>query len=242
MSDQIYQATKTRSSRPGWSLTFRHPRRSDARGKYGLKVRRGLNTKDDIEADSLVAQLNTLLGDPTWWSLDRRMEAERKFAAPIVSAFFDGIEVGGLKSRDLREEVIPLPTPDEGYARVMLVGVTGAGKTTLLRHLIGSDHRQDRFPSTSTAKTTTADIEIIMQGGPFNAAITFMTEHETRCAVDECLEAACAAAVKDLQHADSKIAETLLEHPEQRFRLSYTLGGLAAESAGPRGGRVRLSI
>ncbi|MDE0463424.1 MAG: hypothetical protein OXH93_13490 [Caldilineaceae bacterium] len=225
MSEQIYKATKTRSNRPGWSVTFRHPRRRDARGKYGLKVRRGLNTTDDVEADRLVAQLNSLLADPTWWSLDRRMEAERTFAEPAVSAFFDGIEVGVMNSKNLRDKVFPLPTPDEGYARVMLVGVTGAGKTTLLRHLIGSDHRRDRFPSTSTAKTTTADIEIIMKTGPFKAAITFMTEHETRCAIDECLEEACTAAIQDLQHDDSKIAEALLEHREQRFRLSYILGG-----------------
>ena len=224
MAAQIYKATKTRSNRPGWSVTFRHPRRSDARGKYGLKVRRGLNTTDDDEADHMVAQLNALLGDPTWWSLDRRMEAERQFARPVVSAFFDGIEAGVLNAKDLREEIIPLPTPKEGYARVMLVGVTGAGKTTLLRHFIGSDHGRDRFPSTSTAKTTTADIEIVTVDGPFKAAITFMTEHETRCAVDECLEEACATVIRDPQHDDLKIAEALLEHREQRFRLSYILG------------------
>ncbi len=233
MSEQIYKATKTRSNRPGWSVTFRHPRRRDARGKYGLKVRRGLNTTDNVEADRLVAQLNSLLADPTWWSLDRRMEAERTFAVPAVSAFFDGIEVGVMNSKNLRGKVIPIPTPDDGYARVLLVGVTGAGKTTLLRHLIGSDHRRDRFPSTSTAKTTTADIEIIMKAGPFRAAITFMTEHETRCAVDECLEEACAAAIQDLQHDDSKIAEALLEHREQRFRLSYILGGWPQNQSDP---------
>ncbi len=224
MAAQSYKATKTRSNRPGWSVTFRHPRRSDARGKYGLKVRRGLNTTDDAEADLLVAQLNTLLGDQSWWSLDRRMEAERQFARPVVSAFFDGIEVGVMNSKKIREGIIPLPTPQEGYARIMLVGVTGAGKTTLLRHLIGSDHGRDRFPSTSTAKTTTADIEIVTSDGPFKAAITFMTEHETRCAVDECLEEACATVIRDPQHDDSKIAEALLEHREQRFRLSYILG------------------
>ena len=62
MSEQIYKATKTRSNRPGWSVTFRHPRRRDARGKYGLKVRRGLNTTDDVEADRLVAELNSSAG------------------------------------------------------------------------------------------------------------------------------------------------------------------------------------
>ena len=224
MATGIYKATKTRSNRPGWSVTFRHPRRSDARGKNGLKVRRGLNTANDVEADRLVAQLNELLSDQSWWSLDRRIDAERRFDSIVVSAFFDGIEVGKLEPRELRETVIPLPTRNEGYSRVMLVGVTGAGKTTLLRHLIGSDHRRDRFPSTSTAKTTTADIEIVTAEGPFRAAITFMTEHEVRCAVDECLEEACVAAVRNSQSSDTEIAEALLEHREQRFRLSYILG------------------
>ena len=222
MTTTIYKASKTRSNRPGWSVTFNHPRRTDARGKYGLKVRRGLGTADDAEADRLVDQLDALLSDPSWWSLDRRADAEQRFASVIVAAFFDGIEVGKVRSKDLREEALPLPTPEEGYARVMLVGATGAGKTTLLRHLIGSDHKRDRFPSTSTAKTTTADIEIITGPGPFRAAITFMTEHEVRCAVDECLEAACESVIRG--HDSTRIAEALLEHREQRFRLSYPLG------------------
>ena len=190
MTTTIYKASKTRSNnRPGWSVTFSHPRRTDARGKFGLKVRRGLGTADDARADQLVGQLNEILADPSWWSLDRRTEASQKFDAIVVSAFFDGIEVGKIKSKERREEMLPLPTPDDGYARVMLVGSTGAGKTTLLRQLIGSDHTRDRFPSTSTAKTTTADIEIITTAtGPFKSVITFMNEHEVRAAVDECLE------------------------------------------------------
>ena len=72
------RASKTRSSRPGWSVTFRHPVRTDSRGQRGLKVRRGLGTADDAEADRLVAQLNELLDDERWWSGDRRAEAERR--------------------------------------------------------------------------------------------------------------------------------------------------------------------
>ena len=58
MKATIYKASKTRSNRPGWSVTFNHPCRTDARGKYGLKVRRGLGTADDAEADRLVDQLD----------------------------------------------------------------------------------------------------------------------------------------------------------------------------------------
>lgn len=229
MVSQIYTATKTRSGRPGWSVIFSHPRRTDARGRYGLKVRRGLGTQDDAEADRLVAQLNELLADQSWWSLDRRADAALRFDGIVVAAFYDGIEVGKVKSWERRESFIPLPTKDDGYARVMLVGSTGAGKTTLLRQLIGSDPRRDRFPSTSTAKTTIADIEIVTAPLPFKAAVTFMSEHETRCAIEECLEEACFSAVQE--QADTTIANALLEHKEQRFRLSYILGAWREETS-----------
>ncbi len=230
MTTRIYKATKTRSNRPGWSVTFNHPRRSDARGKFGLKVRRGLGTTDGAEADRLVEQINALLADQSWWSFDRRVEAEQQFDSIVVAAFFDGIEVGKIKSKDLREKIIPLPTPDDGYARIMLVGSTGAGKTTLLRQLIGADHKRDRFPSTSTAKTTTADIEIVTTAKHYKAAVTFMTEHEVRCAVDECLEEACINVVRGRD--DTGIANALLEHREQRFRLYYPLGAWQQKQPG----------
>ena len=103
-----------------------------------------------------------------------------------------------------------------------MAGTTGAGKTTLLRHAIGSSHEHDRFPSTSTARTTIADAEIITADGPYEAAVTFMSEFEIRAHIDECIEAACLHAVEG--QADAKVAAALLTHREQRFRLSYVLG------------------
>lgn len=232
MDGRVYKASKTRSqNRPGWSVTFSHPRRKDTRGKFGLKVRRGLGTKDDARADRLVEQLNELLANPSWWSLDRRAEAEQQFDSLVVSSFFDNMESGSVDSKKLREDMIPLPTPEDGYARVMLVGPTGAGKTTLLRQLIGCDHKHDRFPSTSTAKTTTADIEIVIATSPrFKAVVTFKTEHEVRGDVEECLEEACVNAIHNA--SDKDIADALLEHREQRFRLSYILGSWQQEQPG----------
>lgn len=222
MAQRNYVAVKTRSSRPGWSVSFKHPLITDARGEFGLKVRRGLNTRDDYEADRLVGQINDLLADPRWWALDRKDEAGKYFDAVAVSAFYLGVEPGKGSSRDLREGIVSLPSTDEGYAHVMLVGPTGAGKTTLLRQLIGSHPIRDRFPSTSTARTTTADIEIVLSDSDYKAAVTFMSEHETRCNVDDCIEAACISAIRGSE--DQDIALALLEHPEQRFRLSYPLG------------------
>lgn len=217
-----YRASKVRSSRPGWSATFRHPVRTDSRGQRGLKVRRGLGTTDEAEADRYIDELNQLLANESWWSGDRRIDADRQFSSVVVSAFFDGIEAGDLDSEGRREAIISMPNRDSGYSQILFLGTTGAGKTTLLRHVIGSDPVEDRFPSTSTARTTTADIEIIMAEEPFRAAVTFMPEHEVRAHIDECLEEACSEAVQGRSNA--KIMAALLQHREQRFRISYILG------------------
>ena len=124
--------------------------------------------------------------------------------------------------RALRDELIEIPSFEDDYSRVMLVGTTGAGKTTLLRHLIGTDPTRERFPSTSTAKTTTAEFEIICAPGPFQAAVTFTPYELVRTDVDECIQQACQQALSGAD--DEKIAEALLEHSEQRFRLKYILG------------------
>lgn len=104
-----YRASKTRSSRPGWSATFRHPARTDSRGQRGLKVRRGLGTTEDEEADRYIEELNQLLANESWWSGDRRSDAERQFSPIVVAAFFDGIEAGDLDSEGRREAFIPMP-------------------------------------------------------------------------------------------------------------------------------------
>ena len=217
-----YKASKTRSNRPGWSVIFKHPLRLDGRNRKGLKVRRGLGTDDAVKADELVTQLNELLSNETWWTGDRRSEAERQFDPVVVSAFFDGIGANEANARAKRDALLPMPSRDDGYSRILFLGTTGAGKTTLLRHLIGSDPIVDRFPSTSTAKTTTADIEIITAPGPFQAVVTFMPEHEVRAYVEECLEDACMEAAQ--RRPSAKIMGALLQHREQRFRLSYILG------------------
>ena len=224
MSDVTYSASKSQTNRPGWSVSFRHPLRNDARGKPGLKMRRGLGTTDEAEADQLVAEMNVLLKDPTWWNANKRADAERKFSKPIVDAFYDEIQAGREDPELLREERIPLPTVDDGYSRVLFVGTTGAGKTSLLRQLINSDPDKDRFPSTAPAKTTIADIEVIQSDGTYKAVVTFFTEFQIQACVEECIAEACSAA-RENNVPDDKIAERFLNHRDQKFRLSYILGG-----------------
>jgi hypothetical protein len=223
MPEQTYTASKSRSNRPGWSVSFRHPLRNDARGKPGLKMRRGLGTTDEATADRLLEEMNALLSDPSWWNAAKRAEAEREFSGVVASAFYDEIQAGRDDPEALREALIPLPNADDGYARVLFVGTTGAGKTSLLRHLIGSDPDRDRFPSTAPAKTTIADIEVVQAPGDYEAVVTFFTEFQAQANVEECVIDACLAAYEDAPI--EKVADRFLNHRDQKFRLSYVLGG-----------------
>ena len=125
--------------------------------------------------------------------------------------------------QDLRESVIPLPKREDGYRRVLMLGTTGAGKTTVVRQLLGTHPKTERFPSTSTAKTTVADTEIIPVDEPnFRAVVTFMPQYEVE---DHLLDNVMAAAQAIFEGADDQIAyQKLLDHEGQRFRLSYLLG------------------
>ncbi len=223
MTNQTYTASKSRTQgRTHWTITFRHPARPDPKSNSGTKVRRGLGTTDDAEADRLVAEMNRLLADDSWWNVTERERAARQFSPEIVAAFYDALEPTVADSTAIREAYIRMPDKNDGYARVLFVGTTGAGKTTLLRHLIGSDPKTDRFPSTSTAKTTIADIEVITGPAPYEAIVTFFDEWQVRSSVMECVVEAGMAVWEGL--SDEKIADRLLHHRDQKFRLNYVLG------------------
>ena len=219
---QQYSASKSRSDRPGWSISFRHPLRTDARGRPGRKMRRGLDTADDATADRMVAEMNAILADRTWWNASKRREAEALFSLAVVNAFYNEIQAGRDDPEALRQSHIKLPSRDDGYSRVLFVGTTGAGKTSLLRQLIGSDPDDDRFPSTAPAKTTIADIEVILAEGEYEAVVTFFTEFQVQANVEESVVDACLAVLQGAPK--DKIADRFLNHRDQKFRLCYILG------------------
>jgi len=224
VADTRYVASLSQSQRPGYSIIFRHPvRRDEAAGKAGLRVRRGLATADEVEAKHLRDQLNELLADVKYHSAAARAEAERRFDPRVVDIFFDKMAPETIDFVSYREAAIPLPASEpEGYRRVLFLGTTGAGKTTLVRQLIGSDPESERFPSTSTAKTTIHDIEILLDEGPWRAVVTFVSSDETREYLNECISAAVLAAAKGAE--DVVVLRRLLNHVNQRFRFNYILG------------------
>jgi hypothetical protein len=229
-TDVKYRATLSLGgqNRSVWSVIFRHPFRLD-RGKPGRRVRRSLGTTDKDLAQKMVDQANLLLSDSKWWSPAMREQALREFGSKeVVAAFYDDLIPATRDGWQLRNSVIPMPSPDDGYGRVLFLGTTGAGKTTLLRQLIGTGATREKFPSTSTAKTTTCDIEIITANSKqYELVVSFLPKDVIRQYVEECVTATAISFLKGERF--ERTCQRFLEHSDQRFRLSYILGTLASE-------------
>ncbi|MDE0669701.1 MAG: hypothetical protein OXI48_11835 [bacterium] len=163
------------------------------------------------------------MGDAKYHNSAARSEAERRFDPRVVNIFFDKMVPEKTDFAKLRDAAIALPESDPaGYRRVLLLGTTGAGKTTLVRQLIGTDPNKERFPSTSTAKTTIHDTEIVLAEGDWRAVVTFASRDEVREYLGECVSAAVLAAARGAD--DAEVLRRVLNHANQRFRFSYVLG------------------
>jgi GTPase Era involved in 16S rRNA processing len=227
MAQTFTAAAKQNPGRPGWLVEFRHPLKADAGGRLGKKTRKGLGTSDESEARRLVEELNQLLRDPSLQSIGAKATASAKFDPRVVDIFYSEIEPRSENAWAVRENNLPLPTRGQGYARVLLMGVPGAGKTTLIRQLIGSHPQRDRFPSTSVNRTTTFPMELVMKPGGYEAVTTFMSEHEARFEVEECV---ASAVIEGVSNPRKQVARAFLEKSDMRFRLKYLLGDIPEES------------
>lgn len=228
MAAHYKASAKQNPGRKSWLVEFRHPLRSDANNKPGKKIRKGLGTESEQEALQLVEQLNQLLADKSLWSIGAQAEALKHYDEKIIEIFYGEIAPRSGLSLNLRDKLLPLPSHDEGYARVALMGAPGAGKTTLVRQLIGTHPETERFPSTSVNRTTTFPTEVALRDdGYYEGVVTFMSEHETRFEIEESLSSAVVEAVGgDMK----KVARALLEKSDMRFRLKYLLGDFVEDS------------
>ena len=160
-----YKASLSKTQgRQSYSIIFRHPVRKDPNtGKPGRRVRAGLGIKVENEAEQLVNQMNELLANSDYWTMSAQTTARARFDDRVVDIFFHDITPQPTDFMSIREHVISIPSSDTSdYRTALLLGTTGAGKRTVLRQIIGTDPKMERFPSTSTAKTTVADTEIIV--------------------------------------------------------------------------------
>lgn len=225
---QYIATAKRNPGRKAWLVEFRHPLRTDSNNRPGRKTRKGLGTEDDVEAQEIVDGLNMLLKDESVWSLGAKPEAAKRYDSRVVEIFYGEIEPRTGVMALLQDRLLPLPSRDEGFARVLLMGVPGAGKTTLVRQFIGTNPKTERFPSTSVNRTTTFPTEVVLRDGPYEGVVTFMSEHEVRFEIEESLSAAFVEAVGG---NTKQVARVFLEKSDMRFRLKYLLGDYAEEQA-----------
>lgn len=212
------------ANRKSYTITFRHPMVKDEGKNYGIKVHRGLGTTDETIAIELTAEMNTLLGDDSWWNKQKRMEAYQRFNEKIVDAFYDPMNRSE-RCNDTYLEKILLPGKKEGYKATGFVGMSGAGKTSAIRHACGT--AKDRFPTTSSGRTTTCNMEIIMAESPvYEAVVTFIPRGRLEMLVQESIEEAVKYLVKEgiSDINKMKTMEKLLEHENLTTRLNYILG------------------
>ena len=224
------RATLSRDqARKSYCIKFRHPRRYTGDGKPGLAVRRGLGTDNEAEAQHLVGQMNQILADESLWTPTARDAASKRFHPRIVEAFYDGLGATAIDPLQARDRALRLPGLDEGYKRMLLLGPNGAGKTTLLRQILGTNPETERFPATSANRTTTAKVEVILAPGKYQAVATFLQRDEVRQYVEECVIEAALSHLSD--GSADEVARRLLEHRDQRFRLSHILGTLPTKTS-----------
>lgn len=220
-----YTATVKRNpGRKSYVISFRHPLKME-NGRPGRKVFKGLGTDVEEKAKSLEGQMNSLLARDDLHSVDSRAAALLDFDEIIVNIFYGDLDPSPTSHRLFRDRLLPLPPMEPGQAiRTLILGNSGVGKTTLLRRLIGSDAERDRFPATSTNRTTTCEIEVITGQTDYSAAITFLTRHQTQQEVSEALSNAVLKAIEG-GGTDEVVMKEVLDDTDQRFRLKYVLGG-----------------
>ena len=206
-----------------WSVVFNHPLRLNSNGEKGRLTRRSLRTVDSRIADGFVNEMKDLLSRENFWEGENgKIRAEKMYRSVVTSAFYDSIlpEIKDNESIQIRENLLPLPSSDDGYNKVLFVGTTGAGKSTLLRQLIGTT--SENFPLTTTGKATVSDLEVIVAKGNYKAVVTFISKPMTELYVQDCVYSAILKALKEGEK--EKIFEELSENKEQTFRLRYILG------------------
>ena len=193
-------------------------------GKQKLRVRQGLGTRDEAEANRLVGQLNEILADPSMWNPAAKAKANSKYEQQIVAAFYDYVEPEERDGWAERERLIPLPGAERGYAKVQLIGPVGARQDD---HCAAANRHRSEDQTISIdfgVRATTADLEIISDEGRFRAVVSFVPRDQVRQYIIDCVIAAIAGHLEG--SAPVRIIRRFMEHSEMRFRLSYILGSL----------------
>ena len=107
------------------------------------------------------------------------------------------------------------------YPKIYLLGSTGAGKTSIVRTIL--DTENEKFPTTSTTRTTIAPTEyVISSQRDFKSTFIFKEKENIENSITELLTTAIFKALSLRENEDNfNIIPYLEETPDERFRLKY---------------------
>ena len=96
-----------------------------------------------------VEEMKDLLSHEDLWEGENgKLVADKKYSPVVTSAFYDSIlpsEFKDNESSPIRENLLPLPSSDDGYNKILFVGTTGAGKSTLLQYFTNWIRKSSSF-------------------------------------------------------------------------------------------------
>lgn len=205
-------------------FSFRHPVIKDTNGN-GKKIQRGAGTSDEMVVLKLVEQLQELISNEKWHNAFKRFEATEQYDRIVVEAFYDCMP--NIVEVNTALDVIPMKSLEEGFPIKTFVGMSGGGKTSLLRKLMGTT--KDVFPTTSTNRTTTCDMEVIkVKSKIYEMAVQFISRNELEADLLDNMVDAIEYVMGQMQEDgiidDIELITKILNHREMATRLSYLLG------------------
>jgi len=117
----------------------------------------------------------------------------------------------------IQEELGELPN----YPKIYLLGSTGAGKTSIVRAILDTDN--EKFPTTSTTRTTIAPTEyVISSKRAFKSTFIFKEKEDIENSIRELLTTAILKALSLRENEDNfNVISYLEETSDERFRLKH---------------------
>ena len=159
-----------------YSIAFRHPIVRDKSGKYGLRVMRGLKTKDLEQAQLYQKQIQELVNDKNMYDLSKKELALTKYDKIVVDAFYDPF------SRASKQIAYKEYISIENTKKATLLSKNSDAKNELIKLLLGYD---GNFYSKLLYDSTPYNTEILLSPNAEKPEISI--DFKSKFYIDSCL-------------------------------------------------------
>lgn len=208
-----------------YTVNFRHPVVKDKSGKTGLKIHRGLGTRDYEEAERLADMLEELISNDRWHNVSLRKDALKEgFPEVVVSAFYDPMK-GRVIDNEIVLKKIAVSKEEEKYSRVLMLSSNGINGTSLLQWVYneyGKAEETEKIP---------CNLDLVMsEDKGYEMVVSLMVWSHLDMYIQENIEAAieyCFDRIdKGLEINEAELCNKLLVHESGAVNLTYIMGDI----------------